>query len=52
MEAKIATTGKNLTASHDWVANFKLDEINTEFELENRKNLNHCNIRYSLNVQK
>ena len=25
---------------------------NTEFKLENQKNLNHCNIRNSLNVKK
>ena len=44
MEATIAKPGKTLTISYYWVANFKLDEINTEFKLENREqNLNHCN---------
>ena len=41
MEARIAKPGKTQTISYYWVANFKLDEINTEFKLENRKkNLN------------
>ena len=50
---KIATPGKALRASHYWVANFKLDKINIEFKLENRKKyIKHCKIRYSLNMQK
>ena len=52
MEARIAKPGKTLKISYYWVANFKFDEINTEFKLENQKNLNHCNIRFSLNVKK
>ena len=52
MEARIATPGEATTASHYSTANFKLGEINTAFKLENRKNLNHFNIRYRLNVQK
>ena len=52
MEAKIATPEETLSASHYLVANFILGEINTECKLENRKkNLSHCNIRYSLNVK-
>ena len=48
MEARIAKPEKTVTISYYWVANFKLDEINTEFKVENRKkNLNHCTIRYS-----
>ena len=53
MEVKIAKPGKNLTILLYWVANVKLDELNTEFKTENeKKNLNYCNIRYSLNVKK
>ena len=53
IESRIAKPGKTLTISYYWVANYKLDEINTEFKLENRKKKrNHCNIRYSLNVKK
>ena len=37
MEARIAKPGKPLTISYYGDANFKLDEINTELELENRK---------------
>ena len=37
MEARIAKPGKTLTTSYYRDANFKLDEINTEFQLENRK---------------
>ena len=37
MEARIAKPGKTHTISYDWVVNFKLDEMNTEFKLENRK---------------
>ena len=37
MKARIAKPGKTLTISYYWVANFKLDELNTEFKLENRK---------------
>ena len=45
MEARIAKPGKTLTISNYWVANFKLDEINTEFKLKiEKKNFNHCNI--------
>ena len=40
MEARIAKPGENLTISYYWVANFKIDEINTEFKLENQKKLN------------
>ena len=40
MEARIAKPGKTLSISYYWVANFKLDEMNTEVKLENRiKNL-------------
>ena len=35
MQARIAKPGKTLTKSYYWVANFKLDEINTEFKMEN-----------------
>ena len=37
MEDRITTPGETLTASHNWVANFKIVETNTEFKLENRK---------------
>ena len=37
MEARIAKPEKTMTISYYWVANFKLDEINTEFKVENRK---------------
>ena len=37
MENRIAKPGKTLATSHYEVANFKLDEINAEFKLENRK---------------
>ena len=37
MDARIAKSGKALTTSHYWFANFKLDETNTEFKQENRK---------------
>ena len=37
MEASIAKPGKTLTTSNYWVANYKLDEIKTEFKRENRK---------------
>ena len=36
MEARIAKPGKTLTMSYYWVFNFKLDEISTEFKLENK----------------
>ena len=36
MEARIAKPGKTLTSNY-WLANFKLDENNTEFKQENRK---------------
>ena len=52
MEAENATSGETLTASHYWVATFKLGEVNTDFNQKIEKNLNHCNIRYSLNMQK
>ena len=45
MEVSIAKPAKTLTTSNYWVANYKLDEIKTEFECEKRKNLNHCNKR-------
>ena len=49
MEASIAKPGKTLTTSNYWVAKNKLDKIKTEFKRESRKkNLNHCNTRYSL----
>ena len=52
MEARIAKPGKILTMSYFWVFNFKPDERNTKFKLENRKlTLNNCNTRYSLNVK-
>ena len=37
MEARIEKPGKTLTTSNYWVANYKLDEIKTEFKRENRK---------------
>ena len=37
MEVKIAKPGKNLTILLYWVANVKLDELNTEFKTENEK---------------
>ena len=52
MEARIAKPGKTLTTSNYWVAYYKFVEINTEFKRENRKNLDHCIKRYSLNVKK
>ena len=36
-EARIAKPEKTLKMSYYWFAYFKLDEINTEFKLENRK---------------
>ena len=35
METRIPKAGKLLTISYYWVGNFKLDEINTDFQLEN-----------------
>ena len=52
MEVRIAKPGKTLRASNYWVANYKLNELKTEFKRENGKSLNHCNIRYSLNMKK
>ena len=37
MEARTKKPGKTLTLSYYQVAYFKLDEINTEFKLENKK---------------
>ena len=52
MEPEITTSGETLAASPYEVATFKLGEVNTDFKQENRKkNLNHCNIRCSLNVK-
>ena len=39
MEANIATSGETVTASHYWVATFKLGEVNTDFKQENRKKI-------------
>ena len=37
MEATITTPGETLTATNYWVANFTLNEIDTEFKLENQR---------------
>ena len=42
MEARVAKPGKTLTISYYWVANFKLDEINTEFKVKNQKKILTC----------
>ena len=39
MEAEIAISGETLTASHYWVVTFKLGEVNTDFNQENRKKI-------------
>ena len=52
MAARIATSEETLAAFYYSVANFKLGEINSNFNLEIEENLNHCNIQYGLNVQK
>ena len=38
MGVRIAKPGKTLTTYNYWVANYKLDELKTEFKRENRKN--------------
>ena len=53
LEAQFAAPRLTLTTSPFWVANIKLDEkktLNSSWKIE--KHFNHCNIRYSLIVQK
>ena len=52
LEAQIGAPRRTLTTSPFWVANFKLEKkpLNSSWKIE--KKVNHCNIRYSLIVQK